>query len=108
MVTTAEESAEDDLWYMDTGCSNHMTNNKDWLINFDPSKKNRIRLVDERTMSAEGMGDIMVVREDGKTMVIENVWYVPGMKCNLMSVGQLLEIGFSVSMCDGKMELFDQ
>lgn len=48
------------------------------------------------------------MKENGKSVLIKNVWYVPGMKCNLMSIGQLLQKGFSVTMCDGKLKLFDQ
>jgi len=39
--------------------------------------------------------------------MIENVLYVLGMKCNLMSVGQLVEKGFSVIMKHDSLELFD-
>jgi len=27
-----------EYWYLDSGCSNHMTSHKEWLINFDSSK----------------------------------------------------------------------
>ena len=33
--------------------------------------------------------------------------YVPGNKCNLLSVGKLVEKGFSVVMKDGALKLFD-
>ena len=39
--------------------------------------------------------------------MIRDVFYVPGMKCNLLSVGQLVEKGFSVVMKDGVFKLFD-
>ncbi|XP_019416446.1 PREDICTED: uncharacterized protein LOC109327744 [Lupinus angustifolius] len=31
MVTTSTESSHTELWYMDSGCSNHMTRHKEWL-----------------------------------------------------------------------------
>jgi len=40
-------------------------------------------------------------------VVIENVLYVPGMKCDLLSVGQLVEKGFSVSMKDDFLKVYD-
>lgn len=45
--------------------------------------------------------------KDRRTVVIEDDLYVPNMKCNLLSVGQLLEKGFSVNMENGKQKLFD-
>ena len=39
--------------------------------------------------------------------MIEEVLFVPDMKCNLMSVGQLIEKGFPVVMKDNDLEFFD-
>lgn len=39
--------------------------------------------------------------------MIKDVLYVPGMKCNLLSIRQLVEKGFLVVMKDGAFELFD-
>jgi len=54
-----------------------------------------------------GVCDI-VIKKDGKDItIIENVLYVPGMKCNLLSVGQLLEKGFSVIMQKNMLKVYD-
>ena len=39
--------------------------------------------------------------------MIHNVWYVPDMKSNLMSVGQLVEKVFSITMKDNLRKLYD-
>ena len=39
--------------------------------------------------------------------MIKDVLYVAKMKCNLLSVGQLVEKGFSVIMKEGTLELFN-
>lgn len=94
MVTTCEGGTSEEEWYLDTGCSNHMTGHREWLVNLDLSKKTKIRLDDEKSLNAEGMENVVIHTKDGKTAIIENVFYVPNMKCNLLSVGQLLEKGF--------------
>jgi len=43
----------------------------------------------------------------GGKVIIEDVFYVPDMKCNLMSICQLVEKGFSVSMEGKSLQLFD-
>ena len=77
----ASESDDMDLidwWYMDTGCSNHLTGNKKWLVDFDSEKRTKIRCADDKYLNAEGMGNVRVTLNNGKTALIQNVWYVPG------------------------------
>ena len=106
LVATSDSNPHSEAWYLDTGCSNRMTGHKEWLGDFDENRRSKIRLADSRTLSAEGMRNILIHRKDGKTTLIENVSYVPRTRCNLMSIGQLVEKGFSVSMKDGMLELF--
>lgn len=58
-------------------------------------------------MNAEGMENIGVKLTNGKIVLIKDVWYVPCMNINMMSVGQLLEKGFSVTMKDNLLKLYD-
>ena len=44
---------------------------------------------------------------NGKTVLVKYVWYVPRMNINLMSVGQLIEKGFLVTMKDNLLKLYD-
>ena len=45
--------------------------------------------------------------KNGKNILIKDAWYVPRIKSNLMSVGQLIEKGFSVVMKDNLLTLYD-
>lgn len=94
-------------WYLDTGCSNHMTCCKEWLTNLDPTKKSKVRFADFNTVTTEGIGPIAIKRRDGKLAVIQDVMYVLGMKCNLLSLGQLVEKGFTVIMKNECLKMFD-
>ena len=96
-----------DWWYMDIGCSNHLTGNKQWLVDFGYSKRTKIRCDDDEYLNSRGMGNVRVKLNSGKTVLIKDVWYVPSMNNNLMSVGQLLEKGFSVTMKDNLLQLYD-
>ncbi|GAU33426.1 hypothetical protein TSUD_380620 [Trifolium subterraneum] len=107
MVTITDETAESMVWYFDTGCSNHMTGNKSILTDFNKCLNTRIKLANGNFIAAEGMGNVVIQRSNGKKTVIEKVLYVPGMKCNLMSVGQLLEKGFKAVFEGETLKLFD-
>ena len=110
MLLLASES--DDMnsskwWYMATGCASHLTGNKKWLVDFDSGKSTKIICVVDKYLNVEGMENVKIILNNGKAAVIQNVWYVPDMKSNLMSVGQLVEKGFSVTMKDNLLKLYD-
>lgn len=52
------------------------------------------------------MGNDKVRVKSGKMVLIKDVWYVLSMKSNLMSVGQLIEKYFSVTMKDSLLKLY--
>lgn len=107
MVTRNSENDNSSSWYLNTGCSNHMIGRRDWLIDFDANVKNKVRFVDNRTILAKGIGKVMIRRKDGKSAFMNDVLYVPTMKTNLPSLGQLLEKGFSKEMKQNYNEIFD-
>lgn len=98
MATTSDEKTKNEEWFHDFGCSNHMTSHREWMASFDTSKKESIKLADSRKLVAEGTGNMVIISNDVKRIIIEDVMYIPEMKCNHMSIGQLVEKGFSVTM----------
>ncbi|WVZ08779.1 hypothetical protein V8G54_022125 [Vigna mungo] len=111
MVATNTERTEaaQNIWYVDSGCSNHMTYNRSWLTNLDESKKSKVRVTDNSTLKVEGIGSVKIKRKSGLHATLENVLLVPEMKCNLLSVGQLTKNGYTVIMgSNTQMEVYDQ
>ena len=50
------------------------------------------------TLPVVGKGSIMVRTKKGEKKEIQNVYFAPGMKHNLMSIGQLIQNGYKVLM----------
>jgi len=46
MATVKEEEERSDEWYLDIGCSNHMTGKKSWISELDDSVNRKIRFAD--------------------------------------------------------------
>ncbi|KAG5134117.1 hypothetical protein JHK82_025305 [Glycine max] len=107
MVTVKDESDHGDNWFLDTGCSTHMSGKKDWFVEIDFTVKSRVRFADDRTMKVEGVGKVMIKKRDGSKCFISGVLYVPGMKSNLLSIGQLLEKGYKMVLEDCVMKVYD-
>ncbi|GAU46965.1 hypothetical protein TSUD_143070 [Trifolium subterraneum] len=101
------QDTEEEANVAQDGCSNHMTGNKSILTDFNKCLNTRIKLANGNFVAAEGMGNVVIQRSNGKKAVIEKVLYVPGMKCNLMSVGQLLKKGFKAVFEGETLKLFD-
>jgi len=97
MVTTSKGD-DDFCWYLDTGCLNLMTRNKEWLINLDPSMKSNIRFIDNSTIIVKGIERVQLNCKNGKMAYMNDVPYVPSMKNNLLNLGQLLEKSYTMSM----------
>ncbi|MCH81381.1 F-box protein [Trifolium medium] len=87
MATIGDETQRNEEWFLDSGCSNHMTPHREWLTSFDASKRTSIKLADSSELAAEGTGKIVFKGKTGNTVIIEDVFYVPKMNCNLISIG---------------------
>ncbi|XP_019429362.1 PREDICTED: uncharacterized protein LOC109336966 [Lupinus angustifolius] len=107
MVTTIAENSHHEAWFLDSGCSNHMTSHKEWFIDFDPSRKRKVKFVDDNTLKVEGAGDVVIMMQNGSKALILNVLFVHGMRCNLLSIGQLIQKGFTIVIENGQFKLSD-
>nr|GFA14410.1 putative ribonuclease H-like domain-containing protein [Tanacetum cinerariifolium] len=86
------------LWIIDSGCSKHMTGNRDLLTNFVEKFLGTIRFSNNDFAVIVGYGDVVI-----GSMTIKKVYYVKGLGHNLFSVGQFcdkdLEVAFRKSTC---------
>lgn len=78
------------IWFLDSGCSNHMTGEKSWFVEIDESFRHSVRLGNGSRLSVEGKGNIRIIVA-GIVQVVTDVYYVPNLTSNLLSIGQLQE-----------------
>jgi len=107
MEIVKEEEERSDEWYLDTRCSNHMTDKKSWFSKLDDSVNRKIRFADSSIICAASIGKVLIHRKDGKKACITDVLYVPNMRSNLISIGQLLQKGYTMKMKAQAMKVFD-
>ncbi|GKA50463.1 retrovirus-related pol polyprotein from transposon TNT 1-94, partial [Tanacetum coccineum] len=79
------------LWYLDSGCSRHMTGDRSKLINYVEKFIGIVRFGNDQFAAIVGYGDYKI----GDT-IITQVYYVEGLSHNLFLVGQF---------CDGDLEV---
>nr|GEU49442.1 retrovirus-related Pol polyprotein from transposon TNT 1-94 [Tanacetum cinerariifolium] len=86
------------LWYLDSGCSKHMTGDRSQLINFVHKFLGTVKFGNDHVAKIMGYGDYKI----GK-VTISRVYFVEGLGHNLFSVGQFcdsdLEVAFRQHTC---------
>lgn len=95
----------EEVWFLDSGCSNHMTWDKDWFSELEERFNRTVKLGNDTKMSVVGKGSVKV-QVDGVIQVIPEVYYVPELRNNLLSLGQLQERGLAILIRDGTCKLF--
>jgi len=105
MCNTAE--VNNSSWLIDSGCTNHMTADLSLFKDLDKSYVSKVKIGNGEYVKVEGKWAIEVETMSG-TKTLKNVLYVPKINQNLVSVGQLLESGYSLSFSDGMCNIRDK
>ncbi|KAD3336326.1 hypothetical protein E3N88_31845 [Mikania micrantha] len=95
------------LWYLDNDASNHMTGNKEHFRELDKKVSGRVRFGDGSFVEIEGKGSILLECKNKEQRVISHVYYIPNLKNNILSLGQLTENGCKVLLERDSLFLYD-
>lgn len=93
-----------DAWFVDSGCSNHMCGNQNMFTNLDTSFTHTVKLGNNHKLEVCGKGAIKIILK-GVSYVISDVYHVPELRNNLLSVGQLQEKGLDVLFKGGDQKV---
>ncbi|GJX94201.1 retrovirus-related pol polyprotein from transposon TNT 1-94 [Tanacetum coccineum] len=74
------------LWYLDSGCSKHMTGDRSQLTNFVSKFLGTVKFGNDHVAKIMGYGDYQI-----GNVTISRVYYVEGLGHNLFSVGQFCD-----------------
>ncbi|GAV85317.1 hypothetical protein CFOL_v3_28755, partial [Cephalotus follicularis] len=83
----SENEVEEQPWYVDSGCSKHMTGDKSLFIDVKEVDGGKVTFGDNKKAKICGIGSI----GNKFSTLIENVSYVVGLRHNLLSVSQLCD-----------------
>lgn len=104
LTALAVVNINSNAWYVDSGATCHMTNNKYLLQNYVVDTPRLVSVANKEKMHSEGHGDVELLLEGHtQTTKLSEVIYVPGLSTNLISVGKMaskgLQVHFSAQKC---------
>jgi hypothetical protein len=67
-----------------------------------------VKLGNDSKVSVNGKGVIHVYTKNDERRKIDDVYYVPGMKCNMISVGHLIEKRYKVFFKNKVCTIYDK
>ncbi|XP_020243384.1 uncharacterized protein LOC109821619 [Asparagus officinalis] len=97
-----------DVWFVDSGCSNHMSGIREMFRELDKTQKMQVKLGDNKNIQVEGEGTVAIKTNNGKVKLLHDVQFVPKLAHNLLSVGQLMAGGYTIIFDDGECVIKDK
>ncbi|XXG89956.1 hypothetical protein AAC387_Pa12g1836 [Persea americana] len=107
LLAQEEGYGQENVWYLDSGASNHMCGKKELFEELAEDVHGKVSLGDSTQLPVQGKGNIKIYQKDDVPAYISNVYYVPNMKSNILSLGQLLEKGYVIHMENLSLSLRD-
>ncbi|GJT15513.1 retrovirus-related pol polyprotein from transposon TNT 1-94 [Tanacetum coccineum] len=104
LLTLMEEDyLKRSVWYLDSGCSRHMTRIKQYLHKYSKESGPKVVFGDDSSRDTEGYG---LVNCNGITFI--RVAYVNGLKHNLISISQLRNANYKVLFTKTQGTIYNQ
>ncbi|XP_013601206.1 PREDICTED: uncharacterized protein LOC106308606 [Brassica oleracea var. oleracea] len=98
----------DNMWYLDNGASNHMSGNIEYFSLLDEKVTGKVRFGDDSRIDIKGKCSIVFINNEGKKKILANVYYIPELRSNIISLRQAIKSGCDVRMKDNYLTLFDR
>lgn len=84
-----------------------MGGSKSFFSNLNKDFRTIVSFGDNSTVNVMGKGDVNIRTKKDNIETISNVFYIPDLKNNLLSVGQLQEKGYVTTIKGGACEIYD-
>lgn len=98
----------DIILYLDYGASNHMTGNESYFKDIDETILGKVRFGDDSRIDIKGNGFILFITESGSKKILADVYFIPELKSNIISLDQATESGCEVRMKEHYLMLHDK
>jgi hypothetical protein len=98
---------KNNIWFLDSGCSNHMTPEKEIFLDIDTSFHSKVKMGNGAVVDVKGKGNVGVETKRGLKKIRE-VLFVPELDQNLLSIGQLMEHDYALHFEGRTCTIYDE
>ncbi|XP_022928017.1 uncharacterized protein LOC111434926 [Cucurbita moschata] len=95
-------------WYLDTRVSNHMSGERRVFRELDISIVGKIHFDDNSVIDICGRGIVLFKCKIDEHLILSQVYYIPKLKSNIISLGQLDESENKIVIEDCVMKIYDR
>jgi hypothetical protein len=97
IITPAQDSDRGcEVWFLDTGATNHMTGSIDAFAELDRSVSGKVHFADGSVVDIQGRGTVVFAVEGGDHRAFTEVFFIPALRSSVVSLGQLDESWFDI------------
>ena len=98
----------EDIWYLDNGASNHMTGDQRYFSEIDKHITGKVRFGDDSKIEIKGKGIVSFIDMNGKARKMNDVYFIPDLRSNIISLGQATESGCDIRLRGNHLTMHDQ
>ncbi|TXG57853.1 hypothetical protein EZV62_015682 [Acer yangbiense] len=106
-ASQAITDVKDNIWYLDSGCSNNMSRNNKIFLDIETTVRSKVKLGNGFIVESKGKGTILIETKRGPRY-IRDVLLVSDLEQNLLSIRQLVENSYHVCFENNACKIFDR
>ena len=101
------DKKEDGMWYLDNDASNHMTGERSYFTEINENIRGKVKFGDGSYVDINGKGSILFEAKTREQKLLTDVYFIPELRSNIISLGQATEQGCDVRMKEDNLTLKD-
>lgn len=107
LLTALSANISSTSWYIDSGATGHMCHDRSVMSDFVSDKTLEVKVANGDKLLTAGQGTVRVQMKNGNVKTISNVYFVPNLTANLLSVSEMVRKGFKVVFSSSICQIYD-
>jgi hypothetical protein len=102
-----EKERDTGTWVLDIEATNHMFRYRAAFMKINTMVLGTVCFDDDSVAWIEGHGTVMFVCKNGESRSFDGVYFIPHLTTNIISIGQLNEIGYKINIDTDMMKIWE-